>query len=69
MDEKGFLIEFLQKVQRVFSKEAFKSERVKNVSQDGNQEWITVLAAISATEKTLSPGLIYQAVPGNIQDT
>jgi hypothetical protein len=69
MDEKGFLIGFLQKARRVFTKEAFDSGRLRNISQDGNREWITVLATICADGTTLSPGLIYQAVSGNIQDS
>jgi hypothetical protein len=69
MDEKGFLIRFLQKARRVFTKEVFDSGRVSNVSQDGNREWITVLATICADGTKLSPGLIYQAVSGNIQDS
>jgi hypothetical protein len=59
MDEKGFLIGFLQKARRVFTKEAFDSGRLRNISQDGNREWITVLATICADGTTLSPGLIY----------
>ena len=69
MDEKGFLIRFLQKARRVFTKEAFNSGRLRNISQDDNREWITVLATICADGITLSPGLIYQAVSGNIQDS
>jgi hypothetical protein len=69
IDEKGFLIGFLKKVRRVFSKDAFTKGRVQNVSQDGNREWITILATICADGSHLSPGLIYQAISSNIQDT
>jgi DDE superfamily endonuclease len=69
MDEKGFLVSMLTKLRRVFSRAVFKSGRVKNTIQDGNREWITVLATICADGTTLSPGLIYQAVSGDIQDS
>jgi len=36
MDEKGFLIGFLQKSKCIFSKRAFEAGRVNNVIQDGN---------------------------------
>ena len=54
IDEKGFLIGFLKKVKRVFSKDAFTKGRVQNVSQDGNREWITILATICADRLYLS---------------
>ena len=69
MDEKGFLIGFLTKLRRIFSKKAFDDGRIKNISQNGNREWITIIATICADGTSLSPGLIYQAVSGNIQDT
>ena len=59
MDEKGFLIGFLQKTRRIFIKKAFGAGRIKHVSQDGSREWITLLATICADGTKLSPGLIY----------
>lgn len=59
MDKKGFLISMLTKAKRVFSKSAFKSGQLKNTIQNGNREWITILATICADGTTLSPGLIY----------
>jgi hypothetical protein len=69
MDEKGFLIGLLAKVRRVFSRIAYEAGRIKHVIQDGNREWITFIATICADGTSLSPGLIYQAVSGNIQDS
>ena len=37
--------------------------------QDGNREWIIVIGCICGNGSSLSPGLIYQAVSGNLQDT
>ena len=69
MDKKGFLVGILTKAKRVFPKAAFESEKFKHTIQDGNRVWITVLATICVDGTTLSPGLIYQAVTGNIQDS
>ena len=59
MDEKGFLISLLQKVQRVFIKEAFKKGNLIRAGQDGNREWITVLVTICMDGTFLPPALIY----------
>ena len=69
MDEKGFLIGILSKQKRIFSREQYSSGKIRSLLQDGNREWITVLAAICADGTSLSPSLIYQAASGNIQDT
>ena len=69
MDEKGFLIGILSKIKRIFSRRRYKEGSVKQIIQDGNREWITTIAAICADGSALSPGLIYQAVTGHIQDS
>ena len=37
--------------------------------QNSNREWITCIACICTDNSALSPGLIYQATTGNIQDS
>lgn len=69
MDEKGFLIGVLTKSKRIFTKEALSEKQLLGNKQDGNREWITVLATICADGSHLSPGLIYKALTGNLQDT
>jgi hypothetical protein len=69
MDEKGFLIGILAKGLRIFSKQKYKNGGLKQRIQDGNREWITSIACICADGTALSPGLIYQATSGNIQDS
>ena len=59
MDEKGFLIGHIQKTRRIFSKRTYESGAMRYVVQDGNREWITVVAAIYADRTVLSPTLIY----------
>ena len=46
MDEKGFLIGVLCKMQRVYLKEAFQKGNIVAAGQDGNREWITLIATI-----------------------
>ena len=69
MDEKGFLIGFLTKAKRIFTKAAFEQKRLLGSMQDSNREWITVIATICANGTTIAPGLIYKAVSGNLQDS
>ena len=68
MDEKGFLIGHLQKVQRIFLKALMARQKLLGTSQDGNREWITIVATIYADGTSLPPALIYKAVSGDLQD-
>jgi hypothetical protein len=69
MDEKGFLIGYIQKTKRVFTHKHLKSGKLIGAAQDGNREWVTVLGTICQDGSTLPPSIIYQAISGNIQDT
>ncbi|THC87091.1 hypothetical protein EYZ11_013464 [Aspergillus tanneri] len=48
MDEKGFLIRIVSKSKRIFSKPKYKRDRSVQRIQDGNRDWITVIACICA---------------------
>lgn len=69
MDEKGFMIGHLTKAKRIFTKAAFQKGRLLGNNQDGNREWITVIATICADGTWLPPSIIYKATTGNIQDS
>ena len=69
MDEKGFLLGILQKTKRVFTQAYFESGKLLGAGQDGNREWITILATICMDGSYLPPSIIYQATSGNLQDT
>lgn len=69
MDEKGFLIEVVTKIKRVFSRRLCNQGNVNQLLQDGKREWITTIACICADSSPLDPALIYQLVASNIQDT
>ena len=49
--------------------EGLKSKRIAGASQDGNREFITLIAAICADGSSLPPSLIYQGASYNLQDT
>ena len=68
MDEKGFLIGRLQKTRRVVSRDLYEQGRLLGAGQDGNREWITVVATICADGSKLSPALIYKAASEDLQD-
>jgi DDE superfamily endonuclease/Tc5 transposase DNA-binding domain len=69
VDEKGFLIGFSRTKKRVVSIEGLKSKRVAGASQDGNREFITLIASICADGSHLPPALIYQGESYDLQDT
>lgn len=69
MDEKGFLIGLLQKAKRVISRQAFEDSIVTGAGQDGNRQWLTILATICMDGTFLPPGLIYESGAGNLMST
>jgi hypothetical protein len=69
VDEKGFLIGFITKAKRIFSREVYERKKKIHNTQDGNREWITTIAYIYANRTAILPALIYQAVTGNLQDS
>jgi hypothetical protein len=69
MDKKGFLLGVVTRSKRVFSRRLYEEEKLKSMIQDGDQEWITLLACICADRSYLEPALIYQSTLGLIQDS
>ena len=55
--------------QRIMSLEALESGRITHASQDGNKEFISLLACIGADGIALPPALIYKGDSGILQDT
>ena len=68
-DEKGFILGFMHILQRIMPKEALKSGRIRSAIQDGNREFISLLACISAIRTALPPALIYQGSSNDLQDS
>jgi hypothetical protein len=68
IDEKGFMLGILTRSERVFSRRLYEEGKIKAHIQDGNREWITLLACICADGSALAHALIYQSASGSIQD-
>jgi hypothetical protein len=64
MDEKGFHIGVSKRSKRVFTKASLGSNQAKAAVQDGNREWITLLACVCASGESLPPALVYQGSSG-----
>jgi hypothetical protein len=65
-DEKGFLIGYSRSLKRIMSKAALTSGRITKSKQDGNREFISILACISAIGKWIPPLLIYKGESGDL---
>ncbi|KAF8850344.1 hypothetical protein BDZ45DRAFT_196510 [Acephala macrosclerotiorum] len=68
-DEKGFLIGMARTMKRIMSLEAYKSGRVTKNKQDGNREFISLLACVSAIGRAISLLLIYRGANSDLQNT
>ncbi|OWY53989.1 derlin-1.1 [Alternaria alternata] len=64
MDKKCFFIGITNRSKRVFFKVVWASGEIKAAMQDGNREWVTLLAGACASEATLPPAFIYQGTAG-----
>src|ERR1700761_4748720 len=69
MDEKGFMIGVLQASKRYFNGHEAKSSRLKGAGQDGNREFVTVIASVCQDGQPLPPAIIYAAATNNHQDS
>jgi hypothetical protein len=68
IDEKGCLIGITTRSKRVFSKALWQAKQVTAALQDGNREWITMIACICGNGSALDPALIYEA-KGELRNT
>jgi hypothetical protein len=69
MDEKGFMIGVQSRSKRIFSRASLESGIRRSLIQDGNRDWITLIACICADGSYLDPSFIYQGQPGSIQNS
>jgi hypothetical protein len=56
-------------MRRIMSREAYEQGRCRQSVQDGNCEFITLIACVSAVGKIIPPTLLYKGKSGNLQDT
>lgn len=64
MDEKGFFVGRTIRSKRILSKASWAQKECTAALQDGNREWITLLACVCASGEALPPALIYQGTSG-----
>ena len=69
MDEKGFMIGAIGRSKRIFSKSLMKDRRFRQALEDGNREWITLMACVGASGVALPPALIYPADSKKVQSS
>ena len=69
MDEKGLSIRLVNRSKRVFSKATWESKGKRQSLQDGNREWVTIIASICADGSTLPLGLVFAGKPNTIQQS
>jgi hypothetical protein len=55
-------------MKRIVAVSQFKSKKLLSAKQDGNPEFISLLACISADGTAIPPSLIYQGESGDLQD-
>jgi hypothetical protein len=65
-DEKGFLIGRTNRVKRIMTRKEYNSDRVYNVKQDSNREFVSLLACVCADGTAVPPALIYQGKSGDL---
>ena len=69
MDEKGFMTGIVGRSKRVFSKRKFSKGEVRASLQDGNRDWVTVIACVCADGGALPPVIVYAAAGKAVQSS
>ena len=64
MDEKGFLIGKLSKMKRIFTQHTWEERGIKQMIEDRNREWLTVIGYICAGGTWHPPTCIYKGTSG-----
>ena len=59
-DEKDFLIDYVSAIKRIMSLDAYESDRIIHVLQNGNREFMNLVTCICVNNIALSFALIYQ---------
>ena len=63
------MLGIMTKQQRVFNKAAIKKGRVLGHNQDGDREWITIIATIWADSTIVLPAIIFAGKSDDLQTT
>jgi hypothetical protein len=68
-NEKEFLIRYSRSLKRIIIRATLESGRITKLKQDGNREFINILAYISVIGKWILSLLIYKGESGNLIST
>jgi hypothetical protein len=68
-DEKGFLIGIGSKLRRIMSRGAYEAGKCGQSTQDGNLEFLTLIACVSALGERIPATLLYKGESRDPQDT
>ncbi|CAE7221020.1 hypothetical protein PTTW11_11369 [Pyrenophora teres f. teres] len=63
-DEKGFMLGITARSKQVFTRAIWEQNERRAAIQDGNREWISVIACICGDGSSLPPGIIYEGKAG-----
>jgi hypothetical protein len=69
VDGKGFLIGVIARSKRIFSKAMWDRREVRAALQDGNREWITLLARVCGDGSVLPPALLFAAANKDLRSS
>ena len=56
-------------MRRIMSREAFERGQCRQSVQDGNREFITLVACVSALGNSIAPTLLYKGKCKDLQDS
>ena len=57
----------LQKTKRIFNLQHHASGKLHGPGEDGNREWVILIACIYTDGEYLPPAVIYSTITGNLQ--
>jgi len=69
VNEKGFIIGIGNTIKRIMFKKAYKSSQIHRITQNGNREFITLIACVSVTSIAIPPTILFQSKSGDLQNT
>ncbi len=56
-------------MKRIMSRKAYEEGRISGASQDGNREFISLLACIRVSGESIPPALIYKGTSSDLHDS
>ena len=66
INKKGFIIRYTRTSKHIVTQQAYIQGQLISAQHNRNREWVTLLAAITALGRKLSPALIYKGDSYNL---